>query len=330
MKKLLSLVLGLILSLTLLLSVGCSEPKGDVTIKYYKDGATIVQMLNSGAETIGLIPEPAVTNIEKAFVKQGKAIYKMDLQELYDSDKKAYPQAVLMVKKSVLTDSLYNALDTSITESVAWAKEKPSNAVSAISGKGTTTLNANTLSASAIDGCKIYFEGADQAKDSVIKYIDDIRSIEESSAHQVEDDFFYSTASGANTKDSYTFACPDGAPAIAISKMISENNNLETGKTIDYKIVVANAIKNEMTEGTSDMILMPVNLATKFYKANASDPYVCVAVVTHGNFYIMSTEEITVDDLKDKQIAVPNMGAVPDWTIRYVLQDKGYNIAIAE
>ncbi len=330
MKKLLSLLLAFTLTVSLALAVGCSEPKGDVKIKYYKDGATVVQMMNSGAETIGLIPEPAVSNIEKAFAKQNKAIYKMDLQELYDSETKAYPQAVLMVKKSVITESLYENLNTAITNSVAWAKQNPKGAVLTIKDKFASTLNENTLTGTTIDNCKIYFEGAEDATASVKDYIDNIRSIEEQSANVVSDDFFYSSASGQNSKDSYTLACPDGAPALAVSKLISDGNQLGTGKTVNYKVVAAAGIKNEMTEGISDIILMPINLATKFYSVNANDPYVMVAVITHGNFYIMSMEEITVDDLKDKQIAVPNMGAVPDWTIRYVLQEKGYNIGIVE
>ncbi len=332
MKKLLSLLLALTLSFTMLLGVGCSEPK-DVVVKYYANGADIVKMMNSGAETIGLIPEPAATNLEKAFAKQGKEIYRLDLQELYDGEAKAYPQAVLMAKKSVLTADLYNGLNSSINESVAWAKENPSNAVSAINGKFATTLNASTLSASAIEGCKIYFESADLAKDSVKKYVEDIRSIEQTSANQVNDEFFFNKTQPVTSieKESLTFACPDGAPAIAISKLINDNSQLGTGKVIDYKVVASTLIGAQMSQGTADIILMPVNAATKLYnKYDSNDPYVCVAVITHGNFYIMSTEQISIDDLKGKNIAVPNMGAVPDWTIRYVLQQNGYNVSVSE
>ncbi len=321
MKKLVALLLTLVLTFALALSFGCLEPKGGVNVKYYKDGPTVVQMMNSGAETIGLVPEPAATNLEKAFAKKEKPIYRLDLQELYDSETKAYPQAVLMVKKSILTESLYNELKTSITESVVWAKEKPSNAVSAISGKFATTLNANTLSAEAIDGCKIYFEDATSAKKSVNQYIEDIRAIDESSAKVVNDDFFYSSATGSNIQDAYTFACPDGAPALAISKLINDGNNLGTGKTVNYEIVAPNMLGG-------DIVIMPLNIATKKYNSDEKDPMVCVAVITHGNFYIMSTEKITIDDLKDKQIAVPNMGAVPDWTIQSVLKNNGYEINV--
>ncbi len=328
MKKLLSLLLTLILTLSLGLSVGCAKTQGDVNVKYYKTAQDIVPLILAGKESIGLIPEPAATNLQKGLEKQGKTVYRLDLQELYDSETKAYPQAVLMVKKNILTESLFNQLNTAITESAVWAKENIGVAVSAL-GEGTT-LNANTLTASAIDGCKIYFESASVAKNSVNKYISDIRSIEENSAKQVEDDFFYSTPSGANSKDSYSFAYPDGAPALAISKLINDKDDLGTGKSVSYNMVAPIMLENQMEAGSYDLMLMPLNNATKAYDKNADDAYVCVAVITHGNFYIMSTEEITIDSLKDKQIAVPNMGAVPDWTLRYVLQENGYDIGIVE
>ncbi len=324
MKKFLSLLLTFALSLTMLLAVGCSQPKGGVNLKYYGTAQDIVPLMLSGKETIGLIPEPAATNLEKGMEKQGKKIYRLDLQELYDGESKAYPQAVLMVKKSVLTQSLYNELKTSIDDSSVWVKGNISTAVSAIE-KFATTLDANKLTSQAIDGCKIYFEDASDAKESVKKYISDIRSIDESSANEVGDNFFLDKNSFAHSidKESLTFTCPDGAPALAVSKLISENYDLNTGKAIEYKVVAPNLLNG-------DIVIMPVNLATKKYNADANDPFVMVAVITHGNFYIMSTEEITIDELKDKQVAVPNMNAVPDWTLRKVLLNKGYTINVVE
>ncbi len=171
---------------------GLSIGEQGVKIQYYQDGSKIVQMMNSGAESIGLVPEPAATNLEKAFGAKNKEIYRMDLQELYDQQNKAYPQAVLMVKKSVITENLYNELKTAIGESVAWTKENISTAVSAIGEKFATTLDATKLSADSIDRCKIYFEGYDSAKQSVNAYINDIRAISENSANIVGEDFFYS------------------------------------------------------------------------------------------------------------------------------------------
>ena len=165
-----------------------------VTINYYQQGSNIVQSIMSGSETIGLVPEPAATNLEAKYMQvKGKQLYRLDLQELYDSESKAYPQAVLMVKKSVLYENpnLVNTLQTKITESANWIGQNVSSAVSAVNAKGGTTLDALALSQKAINGCKIYWESATGAKTSVQNYINKIIEIDSSKATAVSDDFFY-------------------------------------------------------------------------------------------------------------------------------------------
>ena len=332
MKKLLSLLVSLLICVFAVGVFGCApaNPK-KVSIKYYQDASKIVPMLVSGAETIGLIPEPAATNLEKTMQNQNKSIYRLDLQELFDAEEKAYPQAVLMVKKSVLGahTGIESALRTAINESATWVKQNVSTAVDAIASKyGATTLDASKLTASAIDGCKIYYQDASQAKTSVKNYIDALISLDQTSAVATNDDFFFSSVpSVESVKESYSFACPDGAPALAIAKLINDNNALSTGKTIDYQVVSATQIGPKMATGAADIIIMPVNAASKLYSVH---DYVMLAVVTHGNFYIMSTERLSVNDLQGKQVAVPNMNAVPDWTFRLTLNRNGLDYQVIE
>ncbi len=166
-----------------------------VNIKYnYTEGKDVVKSIMAGSETIGLVPEPAASNLEANYLKKnGQALYRLDLQELYDSEQKAYPQAVLMVKKSVLNanPNLVSALQTKITESASWIKQNVATSVSAINDKGGATLDAKTLSEQAINGCKIYWESAIDAKESVKNYINKIIEIDSANASAVSDDFFY-------------------------------------------------------------------------------------------------------------------------------------------
>ncbi len=165
-----------------------------VTINYYQEGKNVVQSILAGSETIGLVPEPAATNLEAKYLQvKGSQLYRLDLQELYDSESKSYPQAVLMVKKSVLdkNSNLVSTLQTKITESANWIGQNVSSAVSAVNAKGGTTLDALTLSQKAINGCKIYWESAMGAKVSVKEYINKIIEIDSSKATAVSDDFFY-------------------------------------------------------------------------------------------------------------------------------------------
>ena len=60
----------------------------------------MIPMLKNGVINIGLLPEPAATQLTK--VASDKTWYRLDVQELYDSENKSYPQAVMLVKQSVL------------------------------------------------------------------------------------------------------------------------------------------------------------------------------------------------------------------------------------
>ncbi|MBE7081380.1 MAG: hypothetical protein E7372_02330 [Clostridiales bacterium] len=324
MKKLLTMILSVMLLVVAVFGSACSPEleKGKVNIKYYNKGKEIVSAMLAGSETIGLVPEPAATNLETKYLEQkGAPLYRLDLQELYDKDAKAYPQAVLMVKKSVLgaNPNLVSLLQTKITESASWIKQNQAIAVNAINSNGGVDLNAQTLTENAIDGCKIYWQSALDAKTSVKKYINKIIDIDSTKASAVSDDFFYTSAvETGSQKEVYTFMAPDGAPALAIAKLIYDNDNLGTGKTVDYSVLSSTLVMPNLSSGSADIIVAPVNLASKLYKANGNE-YVMVAAITHGNFYILSTTEISIKDLKGKQVAVPNQGAVPDWTFKMVL-----------
>ena len=113
---------------------------------------------------------------------------------------------------------------------------------------------------------------------------------------------------------------PDGAPALSIAKFINDNENFIDGVTVDYNVVSADVIGAKMTEGQADLIVMPINAASNLYKANASDPYKMVAVVTHGNLFLMSSEPTDLNGLKGKVVGVIGRGLVPDLTFRSVLE----------
>ncbi len=132
---------------------------------------------------------------------------------------------------------------------------------------------------------------------------------------------------GCNNQDdgekNLTFYAPDGAPAISIAKFIKDSENFGLDAKITYNVVASSEIGGIMQQGKGDFILMPINAASKLYKANADSPYVMAGVVTHGNLYILSSEEITLSNLKGKVIGVIGQGLVPDLTLKAVLKDNG-------
>ena len=138
----------------------------------------------------------------------------------------------------------------------------------------------------------------------------------------VSDDFFNgNVGASTNSYTKLTVAVPDGAPAIAIAKFINENSKLGTGIAVEYKVVESDKIGPQMAQGKADIIIMPVNAASKLYKAY---DYKMVSVITHGNLYLLSTEKITKDNLGGKKIGVFGLGLVPDVTLKSVLKKHGY------
>lgn len=144
---------------------------------------------------------------------------------------------------------------------------------------------------------------------------------------------FAFSACGNNDKPvedkTITVYSPDGAPALSVAKFINDNEDFGTGAKVDYNVVAAGNIGGVMQQGKGDVIIMPVNAASKLYKAN-SDAYKMAAVITHGNLYVMSKEDLTLNDLKGKVVGVIGQGNVPDLIFRAALNKNGLEYEVSE
>ena len=173
---------------------GDTATEGKITLRYFSQATEMIPLLKQGVLNIGLLPEPACTNLTK--VASNKTWTRVDVQELYDSEAKAYPQAVLMVKSSVYAkhSQQINAMKEYFDANGIWIKENVESAINSITGalaEGVTpSLVATNINATVIDNCKIYFESASSAKQSVIDYINKIIAINAQSAKAVGNDFF--------------------------------------------------------------------------------------------------------------------------------------------
>ena len=109
---------------------------------------------------------------------------------------KSYPQAVLMVRKSVYEPfkEQIDGMAEKFSANVTWIKENPASAVDAVNGvlkEGVTaSLVAANINTSVVENCKIYYQSATNAKEQVKTYISKIIEINEKSAKAIEDDFF--------------------------------------------------------------------------------------------------------------------------------------------
>lgn len=130
-----------------------------------------------------------------------------------------------------------------------------------------------------------------------------------------------------------TFAAPEGTPALAIARLITDNKSI-SGKNINYKIVNPSNIAKEMQAGLSDLVIMPVNAGATLINKGAD--YKLVSVAVDGSLYLVgksdtpttATTTLTIDDIKGKRIACIGQQGVPGLVFRYIL--KANNISIVD
>lgn len=116
---------------------------------------------------------------------------------------------------------------------------------------------------------------------------------------------------------------PDGLPAIALSKFITDNS-MESLK-IDYqKQNTPDALLGELIKGQSDLAVVPSNLALKV--AEKGLDYKILGTVGWGSFYLVTTESINdLNEIKDYEIYNTGKGLTPDIVTRKILQYKGFS-----
>ena len=124
-----------------------------------------------------------------------------------------------------------------------------------------------------------------------------------------------------------TFAAPEGTPALAIARLITDNKSI-SGKNVNYKIVNPSNIAKEMQAGISDLVIMPVNAGATLINKGAD--YKLVSVAVDGSLYLVGKSEtattLTIDDIKGKKIACIGQQGVPGLVFRYILKENNISI----
>ncbi|MCH5351455.1 MAG: ABC transporter substrate-binding protein [Clostridiales bacterium] len=117
---------------------------------------------------------------------------------------------------------------------------------------------------------------------------------------------------------------PDGAPAVALGKFMSE------GYDGAEFTVVPNAAKvtiaQHVAKGDADMAILPINAAATLY--NSGVDIVMASVNTHGNLYVIGEgDEITLSDLVGKKLGVIGQANVPEHALKMLLEKYEINYA---
>lgn len=115
-------------------------------------------------------------------------------------------------------------------------------------------------------------------------------------------------------------AVPDGAPALAIAKLI--NNSEFKGYKVNYEIVDGTNIGAKISAGQVDLAIMPTNLGANLFNKGAKIKMVASNV--YGLLYLVGTADITsVSDLRGEKILCTGQGGTPDFVLQYVLNTNG-------
>jgi NitT/TauT family transport system substrate-binding protein len=115
---------------------------------------------------------------------------------------------------------------------------------------------------------------------------------------------------------------PDGAPALAIAKLIHDGTSLE-GYNISYEVVPgATEISAKLVNGEADFAIAPTNTASILYNNNAGIRMLSAS--TYGNLYLVGKNAVdSLNGLIGSIVLIIGQGGTPDLTFRYILTQKG-------
>ena len=120
---------------------------------------------------------------------------------------------------------------------------------------------------------------------------------------------------------------PDGAPALAMSSILSDGYSFE-GKSVKGSVV--NSANIQQFAADADLAIVPANLAAVLF--NKGTDIKVIATVTHGNLYFIGNSDASnIDDLsklKGKVIFCIGQGSVPALIFEKLLKDSNIDYVV--
>lgn len=133
-----------------------------------------------------------------------------------------------------------------------------------------------------------------------------------------------------NDPTTLRFAAPEGTPALAITRLVTDNKTI-SGYNMEYGIVASSNIAVEMSSANADLIIMPVNAGSRLITQGAG--YKLVSVAVDGSLYLVGKADtattLTMDDIKGKKIACIGKTGTPGLVFRYIMSSNGITVTEA-
>ena len=302
--------------------VACDDKKDTsaVRVVYYADGAAVQAALAAGKIDYGIVGEPAAT--------AGAAKFKvvMDMQAEYaeaTGNASGFPMSSTFIKSGLAQNKTFvDALLAVFKENVEYITENAASMTALLQGAGS----ASAYPAASIPKCNVGVYPAASVKADVNDMHKVLNGVE-----NVPDSVYYdetqATAQGEGSGELQLFV-PDGAPALAVAKLIAEKGTLTVaGYTVKVNIVPANQIATHMAKGDGDIVIMPANGGVNLVATKGAE-YKFLCSNTRGILYMIGMTEGTVspEDLAGKTVGCIGQGAVPQYAFEKILSANGLSI----
>ena len=327
MKKVLRkiLVLAMVAALVAAFAVAfaaCNDTGNTkaVRIVYYADGAAVQAALSAGQIDYGIVGEPAAT----AGASKGFGVV-MDLQAEYaeaTGNANGFPMSSTFIRGSLAANKTFvDALLAVLNENVTYITENAASMTQLLQNAGSNSA----YPAASIPRCNVGVYSAAGVKADVNDMLKVLNGVE-----NVPDSVYYDEAQATeqgNGSGVLQLYVPDGAPALAVAKLVAEKDTLTVaGYTVNVNIVPANTIAAHIAKGDGDIVIMPANGGANLVVQGADYKFLCSN--TRGILYMISTSEgsVSPEDLAGKTVGCIGQGAVPQYAFERILAANGLAI----
>ncbi len=327
MKKVLRKILALAMVAALVAAftvafAACNDDGNteSVRIVYYADGAAVQAALSAEQIDYGIVGEPAAT----AGASKGFGVV-MDLQAEYaeaTGNANGFPMSSTFIKGSLAANKTFvDALLAVLNENVTYITENAASMTQLLKSAGSTSA----YPAASIPRCNVGVYSAADVKADVNDMLKVLNGVE-----NVPDSVYYDEAQATeqgNGSGVLQLYVPDGAPALAVAKLVAEKDTLTVaGYTVNVNIVPANTIAAHIAKGDGDIVIMPANGGANLVVQGADYKFLCSN--TRGILYMISTSEgsVSPEDLAGKTVGCIGQGAVPQYAFERILAANGLAI----
>ena len=297
------------------------ENTAAVRVVYYADGAAVQSALAAGKIDYGIVGEPAAT----AGAAKGFKVV-MDMQAEYaeaTGNASGFPMSSTFIKSSLAQNKTFvDALLAVFEENVEYITENAASMTELLKNAGS----ASAYPAESIPKCNVGVYPAASVKADVNDMLKVLNGVE-----NVPDSVYYdetqATAQGEGSGTLQLYV-PDGAPALAVAKLIAEKDTLTVaGYTVKVNIVPANQIATHMAKGDGDIVIMPANGGVNLVATKGAE-YKFLCSNTRGILYMIGKTEGTVspEALAGKTVGCIGQGAVPQYAFEKILSANGLAI----